>query len=209
MERPTWARRVPQHKIRLLYRSDAQGIVDEELIDDVGYSMYARCESILTVTRAMKGTVVCPECGATVQRTRPPKRTGGRDELVDCANCEWQLPWYDYHRSFRRKQLVGGLALPAFEEFVSHWPARSPRDKLLLIDALIHALHANAESGLAFRSAGVNVISGSLRDVKALLNEIAYSDLSTPGTRETGERWKQITTESDRVLREWWTKRRG
>ena len=203
MKRPTWARRVQQHKIRLLYQSDARGILDEELIDDVGYSMFSRCESILTITLAMKGQVRCPECDEMIQRN------GGPDELLDCTGCEWQLPWEEYHRSFRKKQLVGGLAIPAFEEFVTRWPARSPRDKMLQIDRLIHALHANEKSTIAFRTAGVNVIGGSLRDVKTLLNELAYSDLSTPGIRETGDSWKQSMTESEKVLAERMAKRRG
>jgi hypothetical protein len=34
-----WARRVEQEKIRRLYETDARGIVDDELIDEVGYAM--------------------------------------------------------------------------------------------------------------------------------------------------------------------------
>ncbi|MBI5289694.1 MAG: hypothetical protein HY873_12045, partial [Chloroflexi bacterium] len=41
-----WARRVKPEVIRRLYTRDAKGIVDEELIDEVGYAMYARCHSI-------------------------------------------------------------------------------------------------------------------------------------------------------------------
>ncbi len=32
-DRPTWASRVPRKKIARLYATDAQGIVDEELIE--------------------------------------------------------------------------------------------------------------------------------------------------------------------------------
>jgi hypothetical protein len=49
--RPRWAPRTPQAKIRWLYELDAQGITDEELIADVGYRLYSRCQSILAVTR--------------------------------------------------------------------------------------------------------------------------------------------------------------
>ena len=53
-ERPTmshahapirWEPRVPKRKIRLLYETDAKGIYDEELIDDVGFALLARCQS--------------------------------------------------------------------------------------------------------------------------------------------------------------------
>jgi len=52
-----WAKKVSPNKIRRLYNLDAQGIMDEELIDDVAYTFYARCESILTVTEASRGRV--------------------------------------------------------------------------------------------------------------------------------------------------------
>ena len=60
-----WARRVRPETIRALYTLDAKGIVDEELIDEVGYAMLARCESIRTVTRAHSGRATCPRCKAT------------------------------------------------------------------------------------------------------------------------------------------------
>jgi hypothetical protein len=41
-----WARRVQQDLIRRLYALDAKGIEDEELVNEAGYAMYARCESI-------------------------------------------------------------------------------------------------------------------------------------------------------------------
>jgi len=41
------SRRVPRHKIRRLYESDARGMLDEELLDDVGYGIYARCQDII------------------------------------------------------------------------------------------------------------------------------------------------------------------
>ena len=44
-----WGRRVPKWKIRRLYELDARGIVDEELIDDVGVTVFERCRSILTM----------------------------------------------------------------------------------------------------------------------------------------------------------------
>ena len=45
-----WPLKVRPHKIRQLYENDAKGIVDEDLINDVGYALYARCEAIWTVT---------------------------------------------------------------------------------------------------------------------------------------------------------------
>ena len=35
-----WAKRVEPQKIRWLYESDAQEMLDEELLDDVGYGSF-------------------------------------------------------------------------------------------------------------------------------------------------------------------------
>ncbi len=56
--------------------------------------------------------------------------------------------------------------------------------------------------------AGVNVIGGTLADVKKLLNELAYGDDSTPGMRESNERWKQAMVKSNSILTERFAKRR-
>jgi hypothetical protein len=50
VERIQWANRVSQIKIWQLYQSDARGILDEELIDEVGIALYARAQSILLLT---------------------------------------------------------------------------------------------------------------------------------------------------------------
>ena len=122
-----WARKVRQDRIRQLYKQDALGIVDEELIDEVGYAMYARCESILTATEAGQGRVACPQCLTVIRR--------GRSEAIRCS-CGWQTTWTAYRTSYRGKQLHALGALPAIERFAGRWPqTRSARDKLLLIDS--------------------------------------------------------------------------
>ena len=54
-----WTPRVPKAKIRRLYEADAQGIVDQELLDDVGTTLFARCQDILTIKAARMGHVRC------------------------------------------------------------------------------------------------------------------------------------------------------
>lgn len=206
-----WARRVPQDKIRRLYTLDAKGIVDEELIDEVGYAMYARCESIRTVTQASQGRVACPRCGEIVRRVR--ERDRPLKERVLVSDCGWEATWGEYLRSYQKKQLHGGAAFPAFLEFLDAWPKqRAPRDKLLCIDALIHALHVNIvtqKEVLFARAAAVNVIEGRLRDVVALLEELAYGDGSTPGVREARERWKATIDEARLSMRAEVARRKG
>ena len=70
--KPQWAKKVPPDKIKRLYEQDAKGIYDEELIDDVGISLYARVDSMLMVTSSNLGKAVCIECRTEIsQKTAP------------------------------------------------------------------------------------------------------------------------------------------
>ena len=84
---PVWARRLRKSQIARLYKSCGQGFLDEELIDDVGYSLYARCTSMLQVMEAMRGRPPCPSCGATAQLDKGPTM------FAKCGNCGWTCPW--------------------------------------------------------------------------------------------------------------------
>ena len=59
---PEWAPRLPQKLIRKLYESDARGFRDEVLVDEVGYAILARIDSIITATESAQGRVKCPTC---------------------------------------------------------------------------------------------------------------------------------------------------
>lgn len=194
-----WARRVEPDKIRRLYTLDAKGILDQELIDEVGYAMYARCESIRTVTDASTGKVKCPRCGELVRRVRN-RDLPMKERVLECE-CGWEATWGTFLKSYQRKQLHGGAAFPFFLEFLERWPnQRTPRDKLLEIDRLVHALHVNVieDKEITFaRAAAVNVIEGKLKDVVELLEELAYSDLSTPGIRNNAEHWREVRDQAN------------
>jgi hypothetical protein len=191
---------VEQEKIRRLYTLDAKGIQDQELIDEVGYAFYARCESIRTVTEAHRGRARCPKCASIITH-------GWRKAEVLACECGWQLTWGEYLGSYQRKQLVGGAASPAFEEYLAKWPAaRTYREKLLLVDALIHALHVDARRRF-FRPAAVNVIEASMRDVNQLLDELAYGPQSTAGLAEGRASWKRALTEIGESMRAYWSAR--
>ena len=95
-----WSSRVPLHKIRRLYESDARGLLNEELLDDVGHALFARCRDILDISQTQRGKVKCPQCGHTIQR-RQGKRVrlqhlvaiplGGESERLRCERCGSQL----------------------------------------------------------------------------------------------------------------------
>jgi DNA-binding XRE family transcriptional regulator len=164
-----WAPRVPPHRIRRLYQTDARGIVDDEQIDDVGYALHARCQSILRATAAHAGDVTCPRCGGTVPRPGPVQRRG---QALRCAACSWATTWGAYADTYRGKHLTGGSALDAFREFVERFPtAATSRARMLAIDRLLNAFHHELKRPT--RPAGINLIEGSLADVLAFLEELS------------------------------------
>jgi len=187
---PRWAPKVSRIKIRQLYEKDAQGIVDQELIDEVAYAFFVRCQSILTVTEASHGRVACPDCGRVIQRQGHDK-----DEVIECPQCAWRTTWGAYFKSYRRKQLHGGGAVSVFQEYVQRLPrAGSLRDKMLLIDWIVHQCHKAliARHGLTYtRPVAVNLIQGNMTQVMQLLQELAYGPGSVPGTRERRAEWRE------------------
>ncbi len=88
---PVWAGRVPRWKITELYQKESQGILDEDLVDDVGISFMARCVSIIESTAAHQGRVKCPSCETIIHR----EGLG----LVECKSCDWSLEWPLYHKT--------------------------------------------------------------------------------------------------------------
>ena len=47
---PQWSPRVKKHQIKRLYEDDARGIHDEELLEEVGYTLLCRCESFIAAS---------------------------------------------------------------------------------------------------------------------------------------------------------------
>jgi hypothetical protein len=181
-----WAPRVAPGKIRKLYETDALGIVDGELIDDVGFALYGRCQSILTVTEAAAGRVRCPRCDTIVVR-----QERDTDETLHCV-CGWGTTWARYHRTWQHQELYGGGAVGAFQAFVRDWPrAQTPQQKMLLIDKLIHRWHWQAREDRAIgRPAGVNLIEGSRAQVLVLLDTLSYGHGSSDGLSDTNQAWR-------------------
>jgi hypothetical protein len=185
-----WAPRIRPDKIRRLYQLDAQGLLDESLIDEVGYGLYSRCQSILQVADAMAGRVHCPHCDTIIQR----RSSDPREELC-CPQCGWQTHWEAYYATYHTQELGAGGARDLFAVFVAQWPrVQAPREKLVLIDHLIHSWHwethrERPKFGLG-RPTGVNLIEGNRRQVLALLDELTYGTESTPGVDATKATWR-------------------
>jgi DNA-directed RNA polymerase subunit RPC12/RpoP len=190
-----WSPRVAKWKIRRLYELDAQGIVDEALLDDVGITLLLRCRDIVTIDEARRGRIKCPRCAKQKKRTLIVRAHGKgdvRDEVITCPECGWRITWGEYALSFKRKQLNSGGALTAFERYIRDYrAAQRPQQKMLAIDRLIHEFHYSlrAQPDLPCRPVGVNLIQGKLGDVVRFLDELTYGRQTTEGLEENRAAW--------------------
>jgi hypothetical protein len=193
--RPQWASRVTQQEIRHLYETDAQGIYDEALIDDVGYGLLARCESFIEAVEATQGRARCPNCRSIVIHT------GDKEATLRCL-CGWSLTWGAYFKTIQHKQLSGAEpVLDQFRAFVRSFPAaKTPQAKMVLIDRLIHGFHWYLKTHTPTRPVAVNLIEGRLRDVVIFLDRLTYGEDSTPSLEETYAEWN----EKIEVNRDWY-----
>ena len=191
-----WAHRLTQASLRRLYRSDAGGLLDEELLDEVGHTLYQRCRSILDVHSAKQGRVRCQDCAERAVDTwieRPHLRREDRElyEVV-CPVCGWRVVWRDFERSFKRQQLNSGGALDEFQRFVDNYPGlREASQKMLAVDHLIHAFHYSVleRPDLPSRPVAPNLIQGKLEEVVVFLNELTF-DAGRPGLEAERQAWK-------------------
>ncbi len=189
--RPSWNPRVSRHKIRQLYISDAKGLRDEVLVDDIGLGLLLRVESCLAVSEAQRGRVKCPECGTLIECDMRRRRQRSSD-VLKCANCDWELPWADYHKTFHGKHLgCAGMLVPC-QEFARDYPrAKTYQEKMILIDTLIHRFHWQME-GHPAQPGAATIIGGKMSEVADFLDELTYGRDSTPGLKERREEWRAI-----------------
>lgn len=197
-----WAAKVAPAKIRQLYERDAQGIVDEALIDEVAYGFFARCQSILAVTEAARhGRIRCPECEQTILR-----QGYDPEQRLRCPDCGWEITWGAYKRTYVGRQLHGGGAVDVFQEYVRRLPeARTPGGKMLLIDWIVHQCHCGLvrQAYRHLRPVAVNLIEGQMGQVIRLLEELAYSPDSVEGTDARRERWRREVLAGVRHPEKW------
>lgn len=183
---PVWAPRVKPYLIRRLYEMDALGASDDELLDQVGWALLARCQSFLEADAAVKGQVRCPQCAAVVLPN------GIDRQVLRCSACGWECPFQAYLGTIRNQQLSGGPEVAGlFQEYAAAFPrAANARQKMLLIDQLIHGFHHYLTSGRSRRPVAVNLIDGDLGFVIAFLDRLTYGPNSTPESLLVREEWR-------------------
>ena len=183
---PVWAHRLSKVQIERLYQSNGQGLLDEELVDDVGFSLYSRCISMLQVSEAMRGNPPCPSCGAPAHVDEEPA------PFARCANCGWSCPWAPYQKTYQLKGLFAGGLEPFVQDFVSKFPTtRSHPERMVLIDALIHRFHWESAGVADGRPGATSLIQGNMKDIMAFLDRLDYGEAVPPEIARTREEWRR------------------
>lgn len=165
-----WAQKVAQALIARLYERDAAGIRDDELLGEVGYALWARACDVALVAQS---GVRCPVDGTEFSLGddvwyRLPAGSSGV-----CPSCGWQTTVEAWHDSWRKTDLHG--MAPFVDSYVARWPmARTYRDRMMLVDRLLHEVHATG--GNAARA----LIEGGRRNSPhAFLDQLANGSRST------------------------------
>ena len=206
-----WAQRVGRSLIRRLYESEAKGLLDEALLEDVGTRFAMRCEAVVTVAEAKRGRVACPRCAKSGTRTVILRASGGEDELLRCPACGWAATWGAYYSRCRRRQLNEGGAGYAFRGFLAGWhAAKTPGEKMIAVDQLIHEFHVylmrNRRTGKTedkhCRSVAVHLIEGSLGEVVGFLEELAGHTFKMQELVKAAVTWRSNVREGEALYRD-------
>ncbi len=167
-----WAGKVSRRDIQRLYDSDAQGLPDEDLLNQVMYTIQARVRDMFEVREAQQtGRVKCRSCGEPILQ---PFWMGGHNKhiVLACEKCGWQTTCGAFLESYSGKDMLPGSRTELFQEFLERFPAAgTPQEKMLLLDWLIHAFHV--QSGVSSRLVAMNVIQGSRSQLIELLTNLA------------------------------------
>jgi hypothetical protein len=162
-----WSPKLSRQTVKRLYESDARGLEDEELVDEVGYTLYARCLQGRDERRLIEsGRLKCHSCGEI-------HAVKGMAVPVECP-CGQTYLFRDYMRSFRTDNMPSGAATAIFNGFVDKWPgAVGYAAKMRLVDGLIHEFHTNLNSGVKGRFVAVNLIEGTKKQISDLILSLA------------------------------------
>lgn len=165
-----WAAALPPAKLRNLYRSSAKGMLDQDLLDDVGIMFYLRClQGVDEFALIRSNNLKCHQCSAILSK----------EEGLMLCSCGFQYTFQEYVRSFNNHRMPGGSALHIFREYAEKWPStKTDHEKMLLIDWMVHQCHISMSSGLPLRSVVKNLIDAPQKIAEKLILDLAYGDIT-------------------------------
>lgn len=175
-----WAPRLRPSLLKRLYDTDAQGIHDLELCDEVGTTLYARCQTYILVAGRQ---VQCPKCH-TIFALSPEDPS-----ICPGEGCDWSSTGERYRESIKNYYAFPGKAMDAFRTFYERYPkARTYQQKILLIDQLIHSFHVSETTGEPAKSVASKLLEGNKKAVVRFLDALSARD---PAAKI---RWRQDIT---------------
>jgi len=190
---PRWAGRVAKWKIARIYEDDANGIHDEELLNDVAYRLLARCKSMVMAEEARKGYATCPVCETIVEHTAQ------KGASLECKNCSWAGSWDDYRRSLDGRHLIAPGLQPFCREYIQRLPmAQTARAKMYWIDWLIHRCHWEG-TALPGQPGATSLIQGRAQDVNAFLTALTAGTHKPQSVDDLGQYW--TTAQKEQILK--------
>jgi hypothetical protein len=170
-----WAGKVSRRDIKRLYASEAQGLMDVDLLEQVIFTVHVRVLDMFEVREAQQhGRVKCRACGESIPQ---PFWMGGvyKANPLICDHCGWQTTCGEYLASYSGKDLLPGSRTELFREFLQRFEtACNPGEKMLLLDWLIHEFHVQA--GVSRRLVAMNIIQGSRDELVDLITSLAGSE---------------------------------
>lgn len=160
-----WPARLDIYKLKQLYKQDAKGIWDTELVDEIGLTLYIRCKyGKEDMERMEKYIIRCHNCNENIK---------GESDFRQCS-CGYQYSYREYRRSYRKNNMPTGAAAKVFEDFIVSWSrAKEYNEKMLLIDTLLHEFHISLVSGAVHRPVAMNFMDGTRRQVESIIKELA------------------------------------
>ena len=203
-----WSQRLPLEKLRRLYVSEARGMLNVELLEDVATTLYLRCKDIIAVDRSRHGEVRCPFCyEATMKETYVQVNRDDYGRILDtlqCMECTNAFSYAEYKRCYKREQLNMGGAGEAFKRYISQYeqPA-TPQKRILQIDRLIHEFHYSSKSdpNQPTRSVGPNLLGANLTVAMRFLDELSGITGDNQDMKNTVENWQEEKSKFDEF---WW-----
>ena len=159
-----WAAKIQPQLLKRFYNMSASGIIDEDLVDDVGIRLYLRCDAMMMIAQK---SLYCPECKSKIV-------IAGEQGELKCNNCGFTFTIEEYRASFTHRELLLGNAAPYFEKYYNEYlNCKTADEKIIMIDTLIHSFHIDMKTGAVNRVAGNNLIEGSHAQVVSLLDELS------------------------------------
>ena len=166
-----WSPRVSLSKLKRLYQSSANMLLDSKLLDDIGFTLYYRClqgkeERALYYDNKIK----CHNCGNILSYKN-------RSDFIQC-DCGYQYTPREYGRSYQKEWMPHGKAQPVFDGLIERWPrAGTEAEKMNLIDWVIHECHKCIITGSKADSVAKNLLGGNRKDAEKLILDLAYEDI--------------------------------